>query len=36
MSYTIQVYNKDGKATGKLSLNEALFNDERINNDLIH
>lgn len=36
MTYTIQVYNKDGKATGKLSLNEALFNDERINNDLIH
>ena len=36
MTYTIQVYNKDGKATGKLSLNEALFNDERINDDLIH
>lgn len=36
MTYTIQVYNKDGKATTKLSLNEALFNDERINDDLIH
>lgn len=36
MTYSIQVYNKDGKATGTLSLNEALFNDERINNDLIH
>ncbi len=36
MTYTIQVYNKDGKATGKLSLNETLFNDERINDDLIH
>ena len=36
MSYTIQVYNKEGKATGKLTLSEALFNDEAINNDLIH
>ena len=36
MTYSIQVYNKDGKVTGNLSLNEALFNDERINDDLIH
>ena len=30
------MYNKAGKATGTLSLNESLFNDERINDDLIH
>ena len=35
MAYSIDVFNKDGKKVSTLSVNETIFNDERINETAI-
>jgi large subunit ribosomal protein L4 len=36
MAYSIDMYDKSGKVVGQVSCNEAVFNDNLVNQSLIH
>jgi large subunit ribosomal protein L4 len=36
MTYSVDVYNRDGKVVSKVELNADLFTDEKVNKTLIH
>ncbi|MCF7835073.1 50S ribosomal protein L4 [Candidatus Gracilibacteria bacterium] len=36
MTYSVDIYNKDGKVVSKFDLNESVFDDSLINENLIH
>ena len=36
MTYSVDVYDRDGKVVSKVTLNETLFSDEKVNKTLIH
>jgi large subunit ribosomal protein L4 len=36
MAYTVDIYDTNGKVVSKVTLNETLFSDDIVNNELIH
>lgn len=36
MTYSVNIYNKDWKVVSKIDLNETIFSDSVVNQDLIH
>ena len=36
MTYSVTIFNKDGKKVGSVEMDSSVFNDEKINDNLIH
>jgi ribosomal protein L4 len=36
MTYSVDIYDKNGKVVEQVSLNPEKFNEDLVNNDLIH